>query len=926
LWERTFLLMGARGAGRSGPRPGRGRLDAVWRHAPTVLLRYPTLFAAIAFGTLLLTAATVAYPLFMSATTSGLVRGAIDRPSVTRYGAGMAFRYANLPLETTRLQPGLRSPDIADLDEPFRRLTAESPILGEPIVAALGETVTVSAPGGTETRDGRLFASTGVLDHVAVLSGQEGDGVWLPDLIADGLGLGPGDTIELLDLGGGTATVPVDGVYRAVYRTQLGGYWFSWQEEFHVPCPDCSPLPQPILADRDQVIELARALGQDSVTATWVAPIEDPAAVGLEDALELQRLVGSVRERISDLDTPLGRLFAGSREFFSFGRVSTNLSSSIGLVVADAQEQVAAVEGPTRVLQLAAIAVAVVVVAAAGAFSIRARRVEAAWLFARGTSAWSVGLKAALESALPCLIGGLLGFAAAFLAVALVGPVGRIERSATLNATLFAVLAVVVAIVVISAVSARTFVSVVEPHGHRFARIAALVPWELGLAVLAYLALQRLREGGAFIPDERLGVLKPSLALVAFPFLLLAAFAIFSARVARFGVARLRRPTAGASPAPYLATRRLAGSGALAVMLVGAAGLCLGTFLHAQIVSSSLETTVAAKAGVFVGADVAGKIDYRTPVPETFPYPMTRAVRFGAGARLPSDRPLDLLAVDAATLPDAAYWHPRFADAPLEDLMGLLVEPSGDRVPVLLAGGGRITFDEIEVAGATTPVEIVARTTAFPGMYSLNPMVVVDEATFLGLVDLPFNPLNDAGASTELWVEGDPDGVRAAFGEVPFPPHTIVAAEEIAEIPYIAAAINTFVVVNVLGLIAASLTLVGMLLYLQARQRAQVVSQAISTRMGMRHAQHLRALALELGAMLAWSFAVGAALALAAASFTVPLLDPITTIPPPPLLILPLVLIAVAGIAVAGFSWFGAFVMDRRARTVDLGAVMRVAE
>jgi hypothetical protein len=78
--------------------------------------------------------------------------------------------------------------------------------------------------------------------------------------------------------------------------------------------------------------------------------------------------------------------------------------------------------------------------------------------------------------------------------------------------------------------------------------------------------------------------------------------------------------------------------------------------------------------------------------------------------------------------------------------------------------------------------------------------------------------------------------------------------------------------------------------------------------------------------MLAWSFAVGAALALAAASFTVPLLDPITTIPPPPLLILPLVLIAVAGIAVAGFSWFGAFVMDRRARTVDLGAVMRVAE
>jgi hypothetical protein len=44
-----------------------------------------------------------------------------------------------------------------------------------------------------------------------------------------------------------------------------------------------------------------------------------------------------------------------------------------------------------------------------------------------------------------------------------------------------------------------------------------------------------------------------------------------------------------------MATRRLAGGGALTMLLVGGAGLCLGTFFHAQIVAQSLQTSVEAK-------------------------------------------------------------------------------------------------------------------------------------------------------------------------------------------------------------------------------------------------------------------------------------------------------------------------------------------
>jgi hypothetical protein len=96
--------------------------------------------------------------------------------------------------------------------------------------------------------------------------------------------------------------------------------------------------------------------------------------------------------------------------------------------------------------------------------------------------------------------------------------------------------------------------------------------------------------------------------------------------------------------------------------------------------------------------------------------------------------------------------------------------------------------------------------------------------------------------------------------------------------------------------------------------------------MGLRHAEHRRALVLELGAMLAWAFAVGAALAFAAARTTVPFLDPIASIPPDPLLIVPLAAVGVAGAVVAAFAWVGAALTNRRARGVDLAEMMRVAE
>src|SRR4030095_15797135 len=91
-----------------------------------------------------------------------------------------------------------------------------------------------------------------------------------------------------------------------------------------------------------------------------------------------------------------------------------------------------------------------------------------------------------------------------------------------------------------------------------------------------------------------------------------------------------------------------------------------------------------------------------------------------------------------------------------------------------------------------------------------------------------------------------------------------------------------FLVMNGLGVLAALLVVAAMLMYLQARQRAEIVSYGLSLRMGMRSSRHLVAIAIEVGAMLVIAYVAGTVLAIVAARLTVPLLDPIESMAPRP--------------------------------------------
>ena len=900
------------------PRRNRGTLsdaDPLWSKAPLVLLRYPGLFVSIAVGALLLALAASAYPLFISSSASEVVAARIHNPSYTRWAVGMMYRNGALPL------PGPdRHGDVEPrVDAILEGLFASSPYLGDPLESALGPVTSISVAGELERRDTRLFMGEQAADHVVILEGSARDGILVPDLISDALHITPGEEIVIGSPDQGTATLPVGGIYRSLYKGGASGYWRPWNDALVLYCGNCAPPPQAVIVPKERFADTARAIGLDHAAYAWQAPLlRDPT---LQEAEDAARFTSRISEEIDDRPL-LDRCFIS---FFCSLRSGPVWESSMDDVVRDVHGRLVAIDGPARLLRIAGMLVALVVVAGAGAFVMAARRVESSLLFARGARPRAVGGRSALEAVIPCAIGAALGLGLAFALVRWVGPSDALAASSSDEAAWAAGAAGIVAVAAIAIVSTVSFLRQSEHHRSRL-RLLGVFPWELVLIGLSLLILQRLRSGGAVVVDRSLGTETPSLLLFAFPLAFLAGFVALVARAMVLVLRWARGRSGGWGTPAYLAVHRLAARSQLTLLLIAAAGLCLGLFVQAQTMARSMRTTVDAKAGVYVGSDVQARIDSVNATPETFPLPVTRVVRRLQAGELRPGVPFDLLAIDPKTFASTAFWDPGFSPEPLQTLLDRISEPSGGGLPVLMASAPNAFPDSITLDRQTLPIEIVGRANAFPGMTSIRPLVVVDAQQLLDAVGDAPDPLTVAGASDELWIRGTPRAARAALAGLDYTPSLVLTADEVKDISYIAAVIDTFLVMNGLGVLAALLVVAAMLMYLQARQRAEIVSYGLSLRMGMRSSRHLVAIAIEVGAMLVIAYVAGTVLAIVAARLTVPLLDPIESIPPDPITVVPVVLIALAAPALLLVALAGGWLTERRARSADLGQVMRLAD
>jgi hypothetical protein len=888
--------------------------DPLWSKAPLVLLRYPGLFVSIAVGALLLALAASAYPLFISSSASELVAARIHDPSYTRWAVGMMYRNGALPL------PGAdRHGDIEPrVDAIFESLVGSSPYLGDPLESALGSVTPIRVAGEQERRETRLFMGEQAPEQVEILEGSS-DGVLVPDLISDALDITPGDRIVIGSPDDGTVTLPVGGIYRSLYKGGASGYWRPWNDALVLYCGNCAPPPQAVIVPKERFADTARAIGLDHAAYAWQAPVLRDLT--LQEAEDAERITSRISEEIGDRAL-LERCFV---TFFCNRSNGPAWESAMDDVVRDVHGRLVAIDGPARLLRIAGMLVALVVVAGAGAFVMAARRIESNLLFARGARPRAVGGRSALEAVIPCAIGAALGLGLAFALVRWVGPGGALAASASDEAAWAAGAAGIVAVAAIAIVSTVSFLRQSEHHRSRLRLVGAL-PWELILIGLSLLILQRLRSGGAVVVDPSLGATAPSLLLFAFPIAFLAGFVTLVARVVVLVLRWARGRSGGWGTPAYIAVHRLAARSRLTLLLIAAAGLCLGLFVQAQTVARSMRTTVDAKAGVYVGSDVQARIDSVNATPETFPLPITRVVRRLQAGELRPGVPFDLLAIDTRTFASTAFWDPAFSPEPLETLLDRMSAPSADGLPVLMASAPNAFPDSITLDRQTVPIEIVGRANAFPGMTSLRPLVVVDARDLLDAFGDAPDPLTVPSASDELWIRGTPRAARAALAELDYTPSLVLTADEVKDISYIAAVIDTFLVMNGLGLLAALLVFAAMLMYLQTRQRSEIVSYGLSLRMGMRPSRHLVAIAIEVGAMLVIAYVAGTVLAIVAARLTVPLLDPIESVPPDPITVVPVILVALAAPALLLVAFAGGWLTERRARSADLGQVMRLAD
>ena len=408
---------------------------------------------------------------------------------------------------------------------------------------------------------------------------------------------------------------------------------------------------------------------------------------------------------------------------------------------------------------------------------------------ARGMSPLGVAARATLEALPPSVVGAALGVGLAALLVAGPGPDGPVAAEVWPGALAAAGIALAGALLLLTVITVVAYLRAgSRRHGSTLWR---WVPWEAPLLIGGVVALQRLRETGALEAASG-GVERPSLLLLAAPILLLAGFAILGARLFRGASILLRRASGGTGPARYLAVHRLAGAPLMTAALFAASGMCLGVFVQASTLVRSMETTVEAKAEIYVGSDAQARIDDSMVTPAALEggVPFTRVTRLPtAGTFEDSTEEFDLLAIDPTTFASAAYWRSSLAGEPLDDMVRRLATPAPRREAARAAREQRGDARRYQ-HGAARPR---ARHRRPRGLVPRHGVEARDACRRpvepRGRVRAPAAARRPELEHRDL---GPGAGAAAALAAMDPPPYLILTAEEVQDIPSIAAVINTF--------------------------------------------------------------------------------------------------------------------------------------
>lgn len=877
-----------------------------------MLLRFPAVLAAVLSAAFVLGLAASANSLFFSSLSSAVLARELSGPE--RWGGGLqVIRYGSFGRAGSDAKHARWNDALAAA---IGRLSG----LGARNLSIDGLGAQLSTPAsGAKLAFSVLLTRQDALSHVTVLEHGAAPGVWMAASRAHYLHVGPGDRIDIGVEGASahnkTFSTRVAGVYQDLgTSSSLANFWTPLQDEILPSAPGGEP-PPPFLLAGPRLFERIQVALRQPARWQWNYPVR-AGGLTVPEAASLNAGLARVEAEFKNPATTLGRQFRNA-----------NYLTSLADFLGEANSVAGSTEGPIGAISIAGVVVALFVVAAAGVFGVHRRRIEIEFLSARGVTPGSLGLRAALEASLPVLVGAAAGWAAARALVTAFGPSTAIGGGASHAAVRATVVTGVIALLLLGVMAGAAARRQTESQDGQGGGAATRVPWEVGLLLLAAASYYEINARGSVPLVSGNGDIHVDTLSLLFPILFVAGAAGVAARLMGRLFTRLRGAPGGKwPPGLYLAARRLAGAPRSGILLLGAVTLSVGILVYAGMLAASITATSRAKAEVFIGSDVATPIPYDAShdVPD-LPYPATPVTKLESAQVVPGDFiSATVLGIDPETFSSAAFWDGSFARASLDDLVARLdAAPKGRHLPAIVVGQGFPRGGSLDYTSFTIPVTVVATAAAWPGTPVGRPLIVTTndalKAAFkAGGTDVQ-NPQH------ELWIKGDTAGILHALAAR----HLAVApvtVDKSQAMPAFLAIAWTLSFLESLGLLTGAVALVGIVLYLQARQRARQTSYALTRRMGLGRGQHRRAVGLELAGMLGPALVIAIALAAVATRLVYQRLDPFPDQPPPALLRWPGGLLGVTGGALVLLTIVAAWLVQRSAERSNMAELMRLAE
>ncbi len=758
------------------------RLSPVWRRAPGRAWRRGGSGPLVLLALLAATTSAASAPLFVQLSGDdalATVREAL--PSTARTSDS----------DSVRLISGV-VPTDADQVVQVGRLAA-IPGMSEPTTLAFSVIPEIEYSSfvrpivrhdGTEVR-ARLTAVEDPKASLVVTGEAEatGRGVWLPDPVAEELGVGPGDTVDLLVLTRDAQhpapkdappdpvqKVVVDGTYAvgadgrrpadpagtAVWSRRVGG----------IPS-DTEFLTRASYLVVTDVATAERTADWTKDQLMWTTESTMLDGLSLVDAERTAAGVAELREDVkAPSDEPPGPL-------------RTGLVSGIEKVVATAVSLREATRERASLLSAAGAATGLLALVVVALLIGSDRRVELRHGAAIGLGPVRTAGTWVLEALVPVVLAVVGGVALARLTLLVLGPRGTVLREATDSAVRNAVVVGAIGLVLVALVAAALVLLADRPEAAARRRS---VPWVALLVVMAGTALLATATARSTSPGP-VALLTPALVAVA-------TGALVATVAARLG--RSRRTSLPRSPRSagrWLGRRRTTAGGTESVLPIAALSLGLGLVLVTASAVIGTQTAIADRVAVRSGAQSTAMITGTWQLVKKPPRAPTAKEEF-EGKKIPTPKPVvppagttvvwrmlasiegdfgyhDVMAIDPSGFASVASWGEGQGLSEVRELLPALAAaaatpfadaPEGT-VPLIAVNDPSVRVGQLVVLSAqgwSTPGKVIAKTEAFPGLGN-RPLFVApadDLLPRLGRSDPRLAPPKDLIplAYTETWV------------------------------------------------------------------------------------------------------------------------------------------------------------------------------